>query len=106
MARDVLMERRVAQAGTVQARSTAVDTEAWNAGIEQSIRFARTFCWFAAHDPGFLSSPLPPPPSPHIWLLVQGFYAPMSTPGHERAPSPTDVGACATMGARGQNVLL
>ena len=31
MARDVLMERRVAQAGTVQARSTAVDTEAWNA---------------------------------------------------------------------------
>ena len=25
------MERRVAQAGTVQARSTAVDTEAWNA---------------------------------------------------------------------------
>ena len=31
MARDVLMERRVAQAGTLQARSTAVDTEAWNA---------------------------------------------------------------------------
>ena len=30
MARDVLMERRVAQAGTLQARSTAVDTEAWN----------------------------------------------------------------------------
>ena len=26
MARDVLMERRVAQAGTLQARSTAVDT--------------------------------------------------------------------------------
>jgi len=31
MARDVLMERRVAQAGTLQARNTAVDTEAWNA---------------------------------------------------------------------------
>ncbi len=31
MARDVLMERRVAQAGTLQARSTAVDTEAWDA---------------------------------------------------------------------------
>ena len=30
MARDVLTERRVAQAGTRQARSTAVDTEAWN----------------------------------------------------------------------------
>ena len=34
MARDALTERRVAQAGTRQARSTAVDTaqtEAWNA---------------------------------------------------------------------------
>ena len=30
MAQHVLMERRVAQAGTLQARSTAVDTEAWN----------------------------------------------------------------------------
>ena len=36
MARDVLMERRVAQAGTLQARSTA--------GVKQSFRFAKTFC--------------------------------------------------------------
>ena len=39
MARDVLTERYVAQAGTRQARSTAVDTEAWN--VRTCIRF-----WF------------------------------------------------------------
>ena len=38
LARDVLMERRVAQAGTLQARSTAVDTEAWNARPTQRHR--------------------------------------------------------------------
>ena len=41
MARDVLMERRVAQAGTLQARSTAVDTEAWNARPTQRHRALR-----------------------------------------------------------------
>ena len=30
MAQHVLMERRVAQAGTLQAGGTAVDAEAWN----------------------------------------------------------------------------
>ena len=41
MARDVLMERRVAQAGTRQARSTAADTEAWNARPTQRHRALR-----------------------------------------------------------------
>ena len=43
MARDVLMERRVAQAGTLQARSTAVDTYRgmecyWNLEIKSTDR--------------------------------------------------------------------
>ena len=41
MARDVLMERRVAQAGTLQARITTVDTEAWNARPTQRHRALR-----------------------------------------------------------------
>ena len=43
MARDVLMERRVAQAGTLQESSAAVDTEAWNARPTQRHTFTCKF---------------------------------------------------------------
>ena len=41
MARDVLMERPVAQAGALQAEPTAVDTEVWNARPTQRHRALR-----------------------------------------------------------------
>ena len=45
--------------------------------------------------------PPPAPPSPHVLPLVPGNHALMSTPGHDSAPSATETGARATMGARG-----